>query len=186
MSEPVLRYAACALQSGQRLGARSASSSLRPALAAEPAGVADEPAVVGHRGFLFRVQDAEKVIGLRERELGVAECGHGRERGGFFAGERTDGFVAVEKRIEMIEVDRHIVRVRGIVDESEPLDDVALDGVGDIVHGVGAVGEAEVDDGRGVRNVRVRAASLQKRLEACRSLWVQSGASAGRSGASSA
>jgi hypothetical protein len=84
----------------------------------------------------------------------------------------------------MIEVNGHIVRMRGIVDESEPLDDVALDGVGDVVHGVGAVGEAEVDDGRGARDRRF--ASLQKRLEACRSLWVQSGASAGRSGASSA
>ena len=55
----------------------------------------------------------------------------------------------------MVEVYGHIVRTRGIVDESEPLDDVALDGVGQIVHGVGAVGEAEVDDGRGVRVVRL-------------------------------
>ncbi len=33
--------------------------------------------------------------------------------------------------------------------ETEPVDDVALDGLGKIVNGVGAVGEAEVDDGRG-------------------------------------
>ena len=51
----------------------------------------------------------------------------------------------------MVEVDGHSVRVRGIVHEREPLDDVALDGVGDVVDGVGAVGEAEVDDGRGAR-----------------------------------
>ncbi len=35
----------------------------------------------------------------------------------------------------------------GSCDESEPLDDVALDGMGDVVHGVGAASEAEVDDG---------------------------------------
>jgi hypothetical protein len=77
----------------------------------------------------------------------------------------------------MVEVDRHIVGVRGIGDEHEPLDDVALDGVGEIVHGVGAVGEAEVDDGRGRASGR---SSLQKRLEACRSLWVQSGGARAR------
>ncbi len=147
--------------------------------------MADKPAIVGHCGFFFRVQNAEKIIGFRKRELGVAKRGHGRERGGFFVRKRPDGFVAIEQRFEMIEVDGHIVRVRGIVDESEPLDDVALDGVGDIVHGVGAVGETEVDDRRGAaRSSEPR--SLQKRLEACRSLWVQSGVSAGRSGASSA
>jgi hypothetical protein len=33
--------------------------------------------------------------------------------------------------------------------ESEPVDDVALDGLGEIVNGFGEVGEAEVDDGCG-------------------------------------
>ena len=57
---------------------------LAAGVAQEPLRVADEPAIVGHDGFFFRVQDAEKIIRLRERELGVAESGHGRERGGFF------------------------------------------------------------------------------------------------------
>jgi hypothetical protein len=69
---------------------------------AKPLRVADEPAVVGHGGFFFRVENAEEVVGLRERELGVAERGHGRERGGF-RGERADGFVAIEKCCKMIE-----------------------------------------------------------------------------------
>ncbi len=115
--------------------------------AMEPARVTHEPAVVGHDGFFFRAQDAEEVIGLREGELGVAERGHGRERGRFFAGERADGFVAIEKRVEMVEMDS-----RGlfwVLDECQPLHDVALDGVGQVVDGVGAVGEAEVDDGGG-------------------------------------
>ena len=50
----------------------------------------------------------------------------------------------------MVEVHRNVVGVSGIVDEGEPLDDVALNGVGQIVDGIGAVGQAEVDDGRGL------------------------------------
>jgi len=38
---------------------------------------------------------------------------------------------------------------KGIVHEGEPFDDVAFDAVGEVVYGVGAVGEAEVDDGAG-------------------------------------
>ena len=40
-------------------------------------------------------------------------------------------------------------RGRGTGVESEPVDDIALDGLGEIVNGVGAVGEAEVNDCRG-------------------------------------
>ena len=51
----------------------------------------------------------------------------------------------------MIEVYGHIVGAQRIADQRKPLHDVALDGLSDIVHGVGAVGKAEVDNGRGVR-----------------------------------
>ena len=78
---------------------------LAAGVAQEPLRVTDEPAIVGRDGFFFRVQHAEEVVGLRERELGVAESRHGRERGGFCRCERADGFVAIEKRFEMIEVD---------------------------------------------------------------------------------
>src|SRR5580698_287586 len=111
---------------------------------AEPARVADEPAIVGHGGFFRGVKDAEKVIRLRERKLGVAECGHGRERGALRERKRANRFVAREKRVEMIEVDGHGLRVSGIIDKREPLNDVALDGVG-------LVRESEVDDGGGTR-----------------------------------
>ena len=43
-------------------------------------------------------------------------------------------------------MDGHIVGVRRIVDQREPSDDVALDGIGDVVDGVRAIGEAEVND----------------------------------------
>ena len=78
----------------------------------EPAGVTYEPAVVGHDWlFLFGVQRAEEVIGLRQCKLCMAESGHGRERGSFFRRERTDGFVAIEKRFEMVEMNGHIIGV---------------------------------------------------------------------------
>ena len=127
-----------ATQSVEQLAAR---------LAVEPTGVADEPAVISHCGLVFQVQDGEKIIGLRKSKLGVAETRHGRESGRFLAAERADRFIAIQKRFQVVEMDGHVVRVRRIVDEGEPLDDVALDGVGDVVHRVGAVGEAEVDDG---------------------------------------
>ena len=53
-----------------------------------------------------------------------------------------------------------------------------------VVDGVCPVGEAEVDDCHGLRVVSF--VSLQKRLEACKSLCVQSGVSAGRDGSNSA
>jgi hypothetical protein len=53
-------------------------------------------------------------------------------------------------RVKMIEVQGHVFRVCGIVNEHEPLHDVALDGVGKVVYGIGPVGEAEIDDCRGL------------------------------------
>ena len=58
----------------------------------------------------------------------------------------------------------------------EPLHDVALDGLCNIVNCVRPVCKPEVDHRRGTCACRL--ASLQKRLEACRSLCVQSGLSA--------
>ena len=49
----------------------------------------------------------------------------------------------------MVEVNWHVIGMTRIVHQDQPLDDVALDGVRQIVNGVGAVGKAEVDDGRG-------------------------------------
>ena len=79
----------------------------------------------------------------------------------------------------MIEVDGHSRRgVSGSLTSVEPLDDVALDGVGQIVHGVGAVGEAEVDDGRGARVGRLdRSRKDWRRADRCGS---RAGVSAGR------
>lgn len=70
----------------------------------EPAGVCDEIALGGEKGFFWRVEDGEEVVGLSEGELGVAESGHGGEGGGFFAAEGAYGLVAGEERVEMIEV----------------------------------------------------------------------------------
>jgi hypothetical protein len=53
----------------------------------------------------------------------------------------------------MIECTGTFLRVCRIFDQRKPLHDVALDGVGKIVHGIGAVGEAKVDDRRGLRIV---------------------------------
>ncbi len=119
--------------------------------AQEPARVADEPTTVGHGGFFWRMENAEKVIRLRERKLGMTQRGHGRERGTLCRRKRARGFVSREERVQVIEVDGHCLGMGGIIDEHEPLDDVALDGVSDIVDGVGQVGESEVDDGSGAR-----------------------------------
>jgi len=82
----------------------------------------------------------------------VAEGGHGRERRGFSLGERADGLVAIEKSVERGQVDIKDGGVkaieRGAGSEGKPVDDVALDGLGEVVDCVGAVGEAEVDDCR--------------------------------------
>ncbi len=85
----------------------------------------------------------------------------------------------------MIEMHGNIVGLRRVIHEEEPLHNVALNGVRNVVHGVRAVGETEVDDGGGAR---VGAGHRsRKRLEACRSLWVQSGARLlGRTATSSA
>ena len=83
----------------------------------------------------------------------------------------------------MIEMHGHVVRMRRVVHQRKPFHDVALDGVCEVVHCIGAVGQAEVNDGGGLRVV---ACSSQKRLDACKSLCVHKGASAGRSGRSSA
>jgi len=45
----------------------------------------------------------------------------------------------------MIEVDGDTIAGIRVVHQDEPFDDVALDGVGEIVDGAGAVGETEVD-----------------------------------------
>ncbi len=71
----------------------------------EPAGVADEPAVVCHLGFLFRLQHAEKIVGLRKSKFGVTKRRHRSERRSLFARQGSHGFVAVEERVKMIEVD---------------------------------------------------------------------------------
>ena len=113
--------------------------------------MAHQPAVVGHRRLLFRVQNAEKIVRLRQRKFGVAKRGHGRERGGLFIAERAHRFIAVQQRAQMVEMHGHILRVCRIFHERKPLHDVALDGVRQIVYGVGAVGESEVDDRRGPR-----------------------------------
>ena len=95
------------------------------------------------------MEDAEEVVGFAEGELGVTEGEHGGECGGFGRSERTDLLVAVEERPEVIEVNGNAFARGGIVHEDQPLDNVAFDGVGEIVDGVGAIGEAEVDDGGG-------------------------------------
>ena len=117
----------------------------------EPSCVAGEVVVVGEAGVGFRMEDREVVVGLGECELGVAESRHGRESFGLRGCEGADGLVAVEEGVEVVDVDRNTVGVVGIGDEGEPLDDVALDGLGQVVHRVGSVGEAEVDDGCGMR-----------------------------------
>ena len=103
----------------------------------------------GDAGFGGRVQDAEEVVGFAEGVLGVAEGEHGDERGGFGWSERADPFVAVEESPEVIEVNGDAVASGGIVHQDEPFDNVAFDGVCEIVDGVGAVGETEIDDGCG-------------------------------------
>ena len=82
---------------------------------AVPAGVADEIALGGETGLFRGVEDGEKVVGLSEGELGMAKRGHGGKRGGFFRGERADGFVAFEERLQMIEVDGDGVVVCGVL-----------------------------------------------------------------------
>jgi len=49
----------------------------------------------------------------------------------------------------VIEMNGKALACQGFIHEGEPFDDVAFDAVGEVVYGVGAVGEAEVDDGVG-------------------------------------
>ena len=115
----------------------------------EPLRVVEEVVVSCDAGLLGRAQDAQKIVGFAESVLGVTEGEHGFECSGFRGGEGTDLFVAFEESPEVIEVDGDAVAGGGIVHEDEPFDDVAFDGVSEIVDGAGAVGEAEVDDGEG-------------------------------------
>ena len=112
----------------------------------EPAGVAEEVSVPGEGGFLFGVEDGEEVVGLGEGEFKMDEGEDGGELMERVAAEGADGVVAGEKLVELGEVDEGAGGLGWLVD-AEPLDDVALDGGGQVVEGAGAVGEAEVDDG---------------------------------------
>ncbi len=88
-------------------------------------------------------------MGLSECEFRVAQGHHRGERGGFCLAEGSDLLIAVEHGTQVVQVDRDIFAVFGVAHEDEPFDDVAFDGLGDIVDGVGAVGESEIDDGGG-------------------------------------
>jgi hypothetical protein len=114
----------------------------------KPASVTDKVVVEGDEGFGFGVENAEEVVGFAEGEFGVAECGHGRERRGLCIGERANGFVAFEKGVNGGQVDVKISG-RGAGMETEPVDDVAFNGLSQVVNGVGAVGESKVDECRG-------------------------------------
>jgi len=85
----------------------------------------------------------------------VAQSGHGRQRRGLSVRERAHGFISVQQRVEMIEVHGNRLWMILIFAQLKPLHDIALDGVGNVVHGIGAVGEAKVDDGRDLGLVAV-------------------------------
>jgi hypothetical protein len=112
--------------------------------------VADEIVVESHEGFWLGVKNAEEVVNFAKRELGVAEGGHWCERGGLSISERADGFVPLEESVESGQVNMEAGR-RGAGLKCEPVDDIALDGLCQIVDGVGTIGEAKVDDRRGAR-----------------------------------
>ncbi len=76
----------------------------------------------------------------------MTEGSHGNDGGAFCMRERAHGLIALEQCGEMVEVDWNLLRLAGVLREYEPLDNAALDGMSEIVHGVGAVCEAEVDD----------------------------------------
>ncbi len=122
--------------------------------------MAHQVVVAGQARLFCRVQHAAKIIGLGEREFGVAEGRHGRQGRGFFLGERAHRLVARQQRAQMIEMNRHIFGVRGVLHQVDPADNVALNGLGQIVHGIAAVGKAEVDDRDGLR-LRARIAPQQ-------------------------
>ena len=102
-------------------------------------------------GFFGRVQNAEEVIGLGERELRVTESEHRGQCGCLLMAEWTHLLVAVEHCPQVVKVDGNVVATVRILRQYEPLHDVALDRLGDVVDGVGAVRQSEVDHGGGVR-----------------------------------
>ena len=112
----------------------------------KPARMTHQPSVVCHRGLLFTPHNAGKIIGLRERKLGVAEGGHGRESSSFRSRERPGTFIPGKQQFKMIEVHRHRVGLIGILNQNQPLHDVSLDGMRQIVHRVGTIRQSKVDD----------------------------------------
>src|ERR1039458_8666063 len=88
--------------------------------AVEPLCVTNQPSVVGHRGLLLRVQRNQEILRLRECKLGVTESGHGRESSGLVSRKRALRLVAIEQRVQMIDVHWHVVRVCWISDQHEP------------------------------------------------------------------
>ncbi len=123
----------------------------RCARASKPPGMRDEIAFAGHAGFLFGVQHAQKIVGFGKGKFGVAEREHRGQRRAFFACERADGLVSVKQGEEVIVMHGGILAVRRIVDEREPIDNVAFDGVRQVVYSIGSIAEAEVNGRSGSR-----------------------------------
>ena len=131
-----------------KLPATDCGKKSRACFRVKPACVANKVVVEGDKCSRLGVKNTEEIVSLTEGEFGVAKSGHGRERGGLCIGKGADEFVALEESVERGQVDVNVFRRRA-GHKCEPVDDVSLDGLGEIVDGVGAVGEAEVDDCRG-------------------------------------
>ena len=108
--------------------------------AAEPLRVFHEVITGGYASFLWRMQNTEEVVGFSERELCMAEGEHRGESRRFGWVERSDLLVAFEHGPEVVEVNKDFFAMLGFVHENEPLHDVAFDGLGKVVDGVGAIG----------------------------------------------
>ncbi len=121
-------------------------------VAAEPSGVAEEVAVVGEIGVRRRIDDHPEVLHLGKGVLEVSDRQDGDEARNVVLVERRDLLVSVDEGVHGLEI-RLVAPGAGQV---EPVDRVALDGDGEVVHREGAIRQAEVEDAGNFRRRPVR------------------------------
>src|SRR5580692_10203173 len=101
------------------------------------------------------MQYTEKVVRLRKGKLGMAKRSHRRQQRCFLIAQRSYRLISVKQREQMIKVHGDALGMPRVFHQEKPFHEVALDGLGQIVDRVGTVGEAEVDNLRGLRIVSV-------------------------------
>jgi len=108
---------------------------------AEPPGVPDQ-VLVGQVGVAPGDGHAGEVVRFGQRVLDVHDGQHQRQRDGFGPGQRPDRLIAVQEDGGGGQVGTGRAGLRQV----EPAHHGALERQGQVVHGEGPVGQAEVED----------------------------------------